>query len=190
MEVEYIKGLGCPVNIIWGKEATAITITDAKQLQAKLAQVIEQEENEPGPELSKFEKRIRFTIDEVVDGRYNADNIEDVKGIAKGLLELAREQFIKDGYVIEKKAFHDAVEKVAPEVMKEVFDKVDIEEALRLEYEKGRTDALKDLPRWRVSNAMRSTLPTVMYGNNGMILYKDGLEVSISDLEKLPGFNK
>lgn len=40
----------------------------------------------PEPELSEFEKRIRFTIDEVVDGRYNADNIEDVKGIAKGLL--------------------------------------------------------------------------------------------------------
>jgi hypothetical protein len=79
----------------------------------------------PEPELSEFEKRIRFIIDEVVDGRYNTNNIEDVKGIAKGLLELARDQFIKDGYVIEKKAFHEAVEKVAPDVMKEVSENVD-----------------------------------------------------------------
>jgi hypothetical protein len=44
---------------------------------------------------------------------------------ARFVLALAREQFIKDGYVIEKKAFHDAVEKVDPEVMKEVSDNVD-----------------------------------------------------------------
>ena len=43
----------------------------------------------------------------------------------KTLLALAREQLIKDGYIIEKKAFHDAVEKVDPEVMKEVSDNVD-----------------------------------------------------------------
>lgn len=50
----------------------------------------------------------------------------------------------------------------------------------------GKAETLKDLPKWKVSNAMRSTLPTIMYGENGMILYKDGFEISISDLEKLP----
>lgn len=50
----------------------------------------------------------------------------------------------------------------------------------------GKAEVLKDLPKWRVSNAMRSTLPITMYGDNGMILYKDGYEISISDLEKLP----
>lgn len=35
------------------------------------------------------------------------------KGSAAELLALAREQFIKDGYVIEKKAFHDAVENIS-----------------------------------------------------------------------------
>ena len=74
---------------------------------------------------------------------------EVVRNRAKELLSLAREQLIKEGYVIEKKAYHDAVEKVDPEVMKDVSENVDamMEEALRLEYEKGRADALKDMPR-------------------------------------------
>ena len=59
------------------------------------------------------------------------------------------EQFIKDGYVIEKKAFHDAVEKVPPEVMKEVSDNVDKENELakkHLEgYIKGREDTLREM---------------------------------------------
>lgn len=101
----------------------------------------------PEPELSKFEKALEVFL-------MNADSSEEtfheeVKKHAAELLAIARDQFIKDGYVIEKKAFHDAVEKVAPEVMKEVSDKVDMEEALRLEYEKGKAEALKDLPTWR-----------------------------------------
>ena len=68
---------------------------------------------------------------------------------ARFVLALAREQFIKDGYVIEKKAFHDAVEKVPPEVMKEVSDNVDKENELakkHLEgYIKGREDTLREM---------------------------------------------
>lgn len=48
-----------------------------------------------------------------------------IKANAAELLSLAREQFVKDGYVIEKKAFHDAVKKVDPEVMKEVSENMD-----------------------------------------------------------------
>lgn len=40
-----------------------------------------------------------------------ADRI--AKECSAELLDLAREQFIKDGYVIEKKAFHDAVENIS-----------------------------------------------------------------------------
>ena len=68
---------------------------------------------------------------------------------ATALLDLAREQFIKDGYIIEKKAFHDAVEKVPPEVMKEVSDNVDKENELakkHLEgYINGREDTLREM---------------------------------------------
>ena len=146
----------------------------------------------PEEELTEFEKRIRFTIDEVTAGRYNADNIEDVKGIAKGLLELAREQFIKDGYVIEKKAFHDAVKKVGPEVMKEVSESVDaMNEALRLEYEKGRAEALKDLPMWKkcqVDDPIACVYNCAKREDS--LLYYNGHTIRLIDLKKLPGFKE
>ena len=102
------------------------------------------------------------------------------------LLSLAREQFIQDGYVIEKKAFHDAVEKVDPEVMKEVSENVDaINEALRLEYEKGRADVLKNLPRWDESQ-FEMDAPCV----NLEWLHVGKKMIYLPDLEKLPGFRR
>ena len=90
-----------------------------------------------------------------------ADRI--AKESAAELLALAREQFIKDGYVIEKKAFHDAVEKVAPEVMKEVSANIDFENLIhdlserypevssakltsiaKVAYQKGKAEALTE----------------------------------------------
>ena len=83
------------------------------------------------------------------------------------LLSLAREQLIHEGYIIEKKAFHDAVEKVEPEVMKEVSANLDLANFVydlgekypevsfakltriaKAAYDYGKTEALKDLPRW------------------------------------------
>ena len=97
MEVEYIKGLGCPVNIIWGKEARAITIKDAKQLQVKLAEVIEQAEREP--ELSEFEKKlsdvIRYAISSSVAEPKKLIS-EFVKEYAAELLDYARKEALKD----------------------------------------------------------------------------------------------
>ena len=44
----------------------------------------------------------------------------------------------------------NAVKKVDPKVIKEVSEKWDaMKEALRIEYERGKTDALKDIPKWR-----------------------------------------
>jgi len=152
----------------------------------------------PGPELSEFEKAVGL---EIFDEPFEERHIKVIKEESAKLLALARKQLIKDGYVIEKKAFHDAVEKVAPEVMKEVSDKVDMEEALRLGYEKGRADALKDLPRWRkwengaCGNGRGIPLAIVKRGLNGYELV-DALGIQgeqyiiLSDLEKLPGFNE
>ena len=69
--------------------------------------------------LTEFEK--------AVEAIYESCGVKElqVKKKAYELLALAREQFIKDGYVVEKKAFNDAVEKVSPETMKEVSDNVD-----------------------------------------------------------------
>lgn len=71
--------------------------------------------------------------------------LEAVKETTTKLLNLAREEFVRQGYVIEKKAFHDAVKKVDPEVMKKVSEKWGaMKEALRIEYERGKADAFKD----------------------------------------------
>lgn len=138
----------------------------------------------PEPELSDFEKALEVFL-------MNADSSEEtfheeVKKHAAELLAIARDQFIKDGYVIEKKAFHDAVEKVSPEVMKEVSENVDMEEALRLGYEKGKADALKDLPRWKKlpDGIMKQVhlMDKAIIVNHHYILF--------SDLEKLPGFKE
>ena len=105
----------------------------------------------PKEEMTPFEKELARVIGFAISRSvvFPDDYMEAfIKSWSGSLLSLAREQFVKDGYVIEKKAFHDAVKKVDPEVMKAVSENVDMKEALRLEYEKGRADVLKDLPRW------------------------------------------
>lgn len=166
----------------------------------------------PEPELSEFEKGcIRLYQDGRDDG-FAGDNLsnENLKECSAKLLALAREQFIKDGYVIEKKAFHDAVEKVAPEVMKEVSDKVDMEEAIRLGYEKGKAEALKDLPRWRTieetttkrtdENDCVTTETMLVKGcmnrNDYRIIWPECMVnrkmlcIPVVELSKLPGFKE
>jgi len=76
--------------------------------------------------LTEFELRLLDWLSSDTSGEIPMERMKEiVKNRAAELLALAREQFIKDGYIIEKKAFHDAVEKVSPEVMKEVSDNVD-----------------------------------------------------------------
>ena len=101
-------------------------------------------------ELTPFEKEL-VDILKCLSGRPSEQTYEDyAKEQTAQLLSLAREQFIKDGYVIEKKAFHDAVKKVDPKVMKKVSEEWNaMKEALRLEYERGKADALKDIPKWK-----------------------------------------
>ena len=88
-------------------------------------------------ELTEFEQAVRTCVvtnlttrtkgsmGEIVSTVFIDD--DTTRKIAKELLSLAREQLIHEGYIIEKKAFHDAVEKVEPEVMKEVEENVTIE---------------------------------------------------------------
>lgn len=98
----------------------------------------------PEEEMSDFEQEVSDIVEYCKE---HGENMAKgyAKRHAKSLLSLAREQFIKDGYIIEKKAFHDAVKKVDPKVMKEVSEKWDaMKEALRIEYERGKADALKD----------------------------------------------
>lgn len=148
----------------------------------------------PEEEMTVFEKKVYAYCDGKTVGE------ELIKRIAKELLSLARDQFIKDGYVIEKRAFQDAVEKVDPEVMKGVSDKVDMEEDLRLEYERGKAEALKNLPRWREwGNGAAGNSdghPIALVSGAGGIRFVSVLGVTgekyimLDDLKKLPGFKE
>lgn len=82
----------------------------------------------PEEELSEFEKVVKDRLWRTLEysETFRKDENKWVQELAAELLSLAREQFIKDGYVIEKKAFHDAVKKVDPEVMKEVSKAADL----------------------------------------------------------------
>lgn len=89
----------------------------------------------PEEELSVFEEGLNTFLFDFVHTTVDEDPIKYVKKNSNVLLSFARQQFIKDGYVIEKKAFHDTVKKVDPEVMKEVSKNIDNTELTEFEQE-------------------------------------------------------
>lgn len=151
----------------------------------------------PEPELTPFEDGLRQVCEEAVtEAAVFPDRTSEdfAKAHSAKLLALAREQFIKDGYVIEKKAFHDAVDKVSPEVMEEVSENIQII-ALCAEYEKGRADVLKDLPRWKKIGYGDNYSSEAKFTINGRYLemndtLNEVYEVPLSALEKLPTFKE
>ena len=150
----------------------------------------------PEQELTEWEKAIKDLCWEVGMGVvvYKDDLI---KKAAADLLDLARKEIDEEIPEMEFTPIEETLEYKAgfragkEETFKELSEKEEspaIIEARSFNAgrKQGQAEALKNLPRWKVSNAMPSTMPTVMCGDNGMILYKDGFEISISELEKLP----
>lgn len=131
----------------------------------------------PEPELTEFEDRVKQlmgsypTVTKENKGSLNYE----VRKVAAELLDLAREEIMDEW----SKGLHDTQNRSG----KAYNDGYNL--GFEIGYKQGKVEVFKDLPKWRISKAMRSTLPITMYGNNGMILYKDGYEISISDLEKL-----
>lgn len=137
-----------------------------------------------------------------------ADRI--AKESAAELLSIAREQFIKDGYIIEKKTFHDAVENISDKHRAEMS----VEYSLHCKVENGtrhaimnwdtfqkvaqkfidigEADALKDLPRWKKANGKErfNERLIVLAGDNDLLCTNYAEEgeyyIPFSDLEKLP----
>lgn len=128
----------------------------------------------PEEELSEFENRLCEILDSAINYQIHStheETIKDVKKLAPELLAIAREQLIKDGYVIEKKAFNDneAVEHISDKHQAEMSIQYSthckIEDGTRHAvmnwdtFQKvaqkfidiGKADALKDLPRWGLS---------------------------------------
>lgn len=77
----------------------------------------------PEEEMSEFEKEYcRLYKEGYADGQAGSEQLSDavLKTSASELLSLAREQFINYGYVIKKKAFHDAVESISDKHLAEM----------------------------------------------------------------------
>lgn len=204
----------------------------------------------PEEELNVFEEGLNAFLFDFVHTTVDEDPIDYVKKNSGVLLSFARQKLIKDGYVIEKKAFYDAVKKVDPEVMKEVSETIDNIELTEFErrikdllaikceifynediggcydlkglcrvilecareqlkpdinsmlesnyktaykegYDEGRTDALRDLPKWKEIGQGNNYSSETKFCINGRYLeMNDTLnrlyEISLKDLEKLP----
>lgn len=122
-----------------------------------------------------------------------ADRI--AKESAAELLDLARKEILKGENIMTVSG---------PGLFSEGetrFTNMPIADALKAEYEKGKAEALKDLPRWRkwengvCGNGRGNPLAIVKRGLNGHALV-DALGIQgeqyimLSDLEKLPGFKE
>ena len=126
--------------------------------------------------LTEFEKTFIERVFHKKIEDLDEENKEMLREGAHHVLAFAREQLIKDGYIIEKKAFYDAVEKVSPEVMKEVSDNVDkkekepteFQEAVRVMITKALTTHIKD------GNG-REMSSTVFIDDDTAILLSEGL---------------
>ena len=144
--------------------------------------------------------------------------LEETKGVAAELLALAREQFIKDGYIIEKKAFHDAVENISDKHLAEMSVEYSIHckvkdgtrnaimnwDAFQKVAQKfidiGKTEALKNLPKWRkwengaCGNSDNIPIAIVKRGIDYKLVSTLGIQgeqyIMLSDLEKLPEFKE
>ncbi len=175
----------------------------------------------PEPELSEFEKKLSdvfgYAISmSVSDPKKPTD--EFVREYAPELLSLACEQFIKDGYVIEKKAFHDAVENISDKHLAEMSVQYSIhckvedgtrhaimnwdtfQKVAQKFIDIGKEEALKDLPRWREwDNGAAGNSeghPIALVSGTGGIRFVSVLGVTgekyimLDDLKKLPGFKE
>lgn len=172
------------------------------------------------PELTEFERRIKDLLAIKCEIFYNEDigGCYDLKGLCRVILECAREQFIKDGYVIEKKAFHDTVENISDKHRAEMSVEYSIHckvkdgtrnaimnwDAFQKVAQKfidiGKAEALKDLPRWREweNGACGSSdgYPIALVYGAGGIRFTSVLGITgekyimLDDLKKLPGFKE
>ena len=165
----------------------------------------------PEEELTDFENAFGRAMMEIPEPKEKEEWYPFLKEKATELLALAREQLIKEGYVIEKKTFHDAVERIGPEVMKEVSEDIDFSNFIhelgerypevsfaklkliaKAAYDFGKARVLKDLPRWRKASGKErfSERMIVLAGDNDLYCTNYAEEgeyyLPFPILEKLP----
>lgn len=167
----------------------------------------------PEEEMSEFEKEyFRLYKEGYADGQAGSEQLSNavLKDSASELLSLARDQFIKDGYVFEKKAFHDAVENISDKNLAEMSVQYSIhckvedgtrhaimnwntfQKVAQKFIDIGKAEALKDLPRWKKCdpNSIYNTKFNFIVNGVGRYIVLDGYMINVDRLEKLPGFNE
>lgn len=178
----------------------------------------------PKPELTRFEELLWSFLKLECSPIDHIEKLPDSEKrlfhkYAAELLDYARIEFIKDGYIIEKKAFHDAVEKIddkhKAEMSVEYSLHCKVENRTRHavmnwnEFQKvaqkfidiGKAEALRALPRWRKwgngACGNGSGIPIAIvkrWDNDYKLVDALGIEgeqyIMLSDLEKLPGFKE
>lgn len=124
----------------------------------------------PEEELTEFEQQIENLLNLCLPEGHAGTTIENTKRVAAELLALAFREFK------ENEATH----------IKEFVD-----HKLKEAYEKGKAEALKDLPRWSKNAFPRGCAAIDISGLTGAdYIRREGKLLSISDLEKLPGFKE
>lgn len=120
----------------------------------------------PEPELSEFEMAIHRRLN-LVNGEnlLATELLEETKGMAAELLDLARKELIKEGTSKNEMGtmLYDAG------------------------FEDGKEEALKDLPRWEKQEYAPQEANIYLPTNE---LVYHGMAISIDDLTKLPGFKE
>lgn len=129
----------------------------------------------PEPELTEFEKAVSDVVEMAwlggKDNPYEFTKEEYAKIKSLELLSLARKELQPEIDVEVEKAYKNAD---------------------RMQYEKGKEDALKDLPMWKKANGEErfNERLIVLAGNNDLLCTNYAEEgeyyISFSDLEKLP----
>ena len=129
-------------------------------------------------ELSEFDDCVRRLIDMAhslgKDHPYNTDKGALLEHYSAELRELARNEIVKSGYAIVESEHY-------------------LEEG-RKNYERGKAEALKDLPRWERSGVPHLSTEVKNYSLDGepsdLWLLHSGWKINVKSLEKLPGFKE
>lgn len=144
----------------------------------------------PEEELTEFEKAVGL---EIFDEPFEESHIKVIKKESAKLLSLARKELIEERYTSDPRKT-DLYKLGRDETFKEIEQSPESSYAFKRGVEYGKEEALKDLPRWKkIKEADNACVREPHVGTNMLgekMLYIGNHAISISRLEKLPGFKE
>lgn len=121
----------------------------------------------PEPELSEFEDAVGA---EIFDPPFNEEQIKVIKEESAKLLALARKEMEEE---LKEKVLHDYWKQASDQCIQA--------------RKEGKSEALKDLPRWKICYRSDYDKVQVEEWSNGIIVMYNGYYINITDLfDKLP----